>query len=169
MSILCGHVIKPDYSAALVEQSSHSLSQRHYTACVLNLYWWFYMFSQFVQNLKDNGMVGDRISAEVPPCYWRYSASRTDHHTETFLLTSDTLRFNCFVFQSSNSTLFNINTVAYKLIWPYLIKIDSWVYPSVFNPPPDKLALKACSHGDCKDLKLFNEGYIYIYLISAID
>lgn len=87
MSILCGHVIKPDYSAALVEQSSHSLSQRHYTACVLNLYWWFYMFSQFVQNLKDNGMVGDRISAEVPPCYWRYSASRTDHHTETFLQT----------------------------------------------------------------------------------
>lgn len=58
----------------------------------------------------------------IPSCYWQCSASRTGSHTEASLLTSDTLRFNCFVFQFSNSTLYNINTadMVYKLISPYL-------------------------------------------------
>lgn len=112
-------------------------------------------------------MVGDRISAEVPLCYWQYPASRTGSHSEATLLTSDTLRFDCFVFRSSNSTLYNINTadMAYRLIWPYLIKMDSW-FCALYCPTPFwlKLAVKACSHSDCKTLELLNEGYIYIYL-----
>lgn len=49
---------------------------------------------------------------------------------EASLLTSDMLHFNCFVFPSSSSTLYNINTadMACKLLWPYLFKVDSWFY-----------------------------------------
>lgn len=55
----------------------------------------------------------------------------TGSHTEAPLLTSDTLHLNCFVFPSSHSTLYNINTadMACKLVWPYLFKVDSWFYP----------------------------------------
>lgn len=54
------------------------------------------------------------------------------------LLTSDTLHCNCFVFRSS--TLYNLNTVdmAYKQIWPYLIKMDSWFHPW-HSPTPSRL------------------------------
>lgn len=140
LNILCGHVVKSDYSAALVERSARSLSERHCTACGLNLYWWLSYFPKSCKKWNDNGMFGGRISAEVSPCYWQYSASHSGSHTEASLLTSDTLRFNCLVFRSSNSTLYNINTVdvAYKLIWPYLIKMDSWFYLSRC-PTPSRL------------------------------
>lgn len=92
---------------------------------------------KFFKDLNDNGMVGDSISAEVPTRYWQYPASWTTNHSG---VTSDMLYFRCFVVQSSNSTLYNINTVvtAYKLIWPYLIKMESWFYPS-HCPIPSRL------------------------------
>lgn len=126
----------PDYFAAPAAKI-HSLSQRHCTASGLNLM--ISIFSQILQNLNDNGVVGDRISAEVPPYYWQYPASCTGSHTEA-TLTSDMIHFDCFVFQSSNSTLHNINTadMAYKLIWPYLIKMVLWFYPS-HCPIPSRL------------------------------
>lgn len=71
----------------------------------------FFRFYQISQNLNNNVIAGDRISDEVPLPHWQYPASRTGSHTEAALLTSDSLYFTCFVFQSNKSTLNTINTV----------------------------------------------------------
>lgn len=130
LSVTIKPMIKPDYSAAV-----GTISFLFLWACGFTLYWWFVL--KFFKDLNDNGMVGDSISAEVPTRYWQYPASWTTNHSG---VTSDMLYFRCFVVQSSNSTLYNINTVvtAYKLIWPYLIKMESWFYPS-HCPIPSRL------------------------------
>lgn len=89
----------------------------------------------------------------------QYSASRTNSHTGTFLHA----RYASAAL-SSNGTLFNFNAVdmAHELIWPYLIKTDSEVYSSQRSAHPDELSVKACSHGDCKALKPFDEGGLYM-------
>lgn len=130
--------IKPDYSAAVGTIYLSSFSEALHCMWIHPLLMIsFFFFSEIFQNLNDNGLVGDSIAAEMPPCYWQYPASSTINHSE---VTSDMLHFRCFVFQSSNSTLYNINTVdmAYKLIWPYLIKMESWFYP-LHCPTPSRL------------------------------
>lgn len=124
-----GHSMKPDDSAALAAKVYPLSRSEALHFCGLNQM--ISILSQILQNLNDSGVVGDRLSTEVPQCCWQYPVSCTGSHTEAHLLTSDTLHFNCFVFPSSDSTLYNINTadMACKLVWPYLFKVDSWFYP----------------------------------------
>lgn len=80
------------------------------------------MACNIFSNLNDSGMVREGISVEVTVFSQPYRQPHWDLSPD---FSHITLR-NRFVFRSSNSTLFDINTtdIAYKLIWQYLIKID---------------------------------------------